>query len=429
MGNGQSKSVDPADPVGLVTLTFEADASSTDGASALIVAGVHGSELGGIEIAKWVCVILSARAAEGKFPRYKTTVVPELFPGNARRVRMVLQREPEADGDLLKAVGRFRETPGSKSTHWIETNRQCPPPGRSLSDLERASWEMIDPSGNALELKSEPKTGTSLSRAHIPLVREWAQLIELIEFEEPVRIASLHGRIVEGDAGVFVDPRYRFDKSAWEKLPEKDRWMGAIESYKFDTSADPGYVSDAKKQRWQTARDSKGNSEDDPLDLALAKASAAAGAQVGGNHLGPMPQVHYTKSNSSEVVVGFSLGDWGPVDSANGKRRGAPVFTFEPGGYRDSGAFVSDLLIATNEDSPKVLSSPYPFPSRKDLKEDTSDRRSNGGKAKTLASLPKFEDILKKLGPEKPWSFSPARARELRAFATALVDVFLECPR
>src|SRR5262249_18043222 len=75
---------------------------------------------------------------------------------------------------------------------------------------------------------------------------------------------------------------------------------------------------------------------------------------VVGNHLDlDPPTVHYAfkGSGSSTSFPGYSLGDWGPVivpednngiPGLEGKRAGAPVYTFEPFGYAESGAFRRD---------------------------------------------------------------------------------------
>jgi hypothetical protein len=136
---------------------------------ALIIAGVHGSEQGGIEVAEML--IESLKKAPTR-PFYSVIVVPTLFPDNSAK--------------------RLRE--GS-----TETNRNFPKPGTSLTGATAASK-----SG-----KPEDATGK-------PILRENVALLQLIDRFRPSRIASIHGSTDRASAGIFSD-QHTVSRSAKDK--------------------------------------------------------------------------------------------------------------------------------------------------------------------------------------------------------------------
>jgi hypothetical protein len=92
--------------------------------------------------------------------------------------------------------------------------------------------------------------------------------------------------------------------------------------------------------------------EDDLVALGIAKAVLShpeAGHLLPGNRLDQKtlpPRVHYPESAGHPL--GFSLGDWGPVDTQDDGRtirKGAPVITMEVFGDDDSGAFYQGLQL------------------------------------------------------------------------------------
>ena len=124
---------------------------------ALVVAGVHGSEQGGIEVAEMLIQTLHNALLR---PYYSVIVVPTLFPDNA--------------------ASRARE--GS-----TPTNRNFPDPGRSLATAT--------PSGST----------TPMDTAGRAILPENFALMRLIERFRPSRVASVHGSFDRGAAGVFSD--------------------------------------------------------------------------------------------------------------------------------------------------------------------------------------------------------------------------------
>jgi len=138
-----------------------------------VIAGVHGSEKQGIEVANRLIHDLQPPAPP---PVLTTVVVPSLFPDNALRTG---------------ATAREGATP---------TNRNFPSPS---DDLAAAT----------------PKGGKPLDAEGRAILPENRMLIELMERFHPERIISIHGTQAPGQAGVFYDrrsPSEAEDRSARE---------------------------------------------------------------------------------------------------------------------------------------------------------------------------------------------------------------------
>jgi hypothetical protein len=96
-------------------------------------------------------------------------------------------------------------------------------------------------------------------------------------------------------------------------------------------------------KQFDSSRTEQGR-DDDKLARRLADAVAVNDPTlVLGNHLSdPEPRVHYhekqTDKGKPANELGYSLGDWGPVDVVDG-RPGAPVFTIETYQNHESWAF------------------------------------------------------------------------------------------
>lgn len=122
--------------------------AGTSDERALVIAGVHGSEQGGIEVAEMLVQTLKRAPVR---PYYTTIVVPSLFPDNAAK--------------------RLREGK-------TETNRNFPAPGQSLD----------------------------AALPGLPVLPENVALMRLVERFHPSRIASVHGSTDAKIAGIFSDP-------------------------------------------------------------------------------------------------------------------------------------------------------------------------------------------------------------------------------
>jgi hypothetical protein len=357
----------------------------------LVVAGIHGSEPSGIEIANWLKVKLERAESRKSKPHYTTLIIPEVFPTQAQmgRQQNTLDVRPGRDDNTGRDVKR--------DGHTYATNRLFPPPGRPGTYLLRQGSAK---KGYYAVDDSDPPERVSL------LLPEIIALFLLIDTLKPIRIASLHGKrwkleVVDLDVfitrqeqdrrtleramfgsnfpGVFVDPRYQFSGEA----ARKDR---NLDGQKFSQELDPSYPKVRPPQgRTKTTYSAflptdknpqDGRADDDLcLEIAIkvaevAKTIAPRKSQVTvdwsrytpylvvGNHLElDPPTVHYAYersgspdegSTSSKAFPGYSLGDWGPVSvlkdkngipGLEGKRGGAAVYTFETFGYAESGAF------------------------------------------------------------------------------------------
>ena len=136
---------------------------------ALVIAGVHGTERQGMEVARRLISDLSSLP---KPPGFTTIIVPSLFPDNA------------ASGSA-----------GSRESGTTPTNRNFPPASEDLADATAAGG------GTAVDAS---KSGGKRTRAILP---ENLLLLELMERFHPERILSIHGTSGPGSAGVFYDRR------------------------------------------------------------------------------------------------------------------------------------------------------------------------------------------------------------------------------
>jgi Domain of unknown function (DUF4157) len=139
---------------------------------ALVIAGVHGTERQGMEVAQR---LISDLKTATQPPAFTTIIVPSLFPDNAARGKMGT-RESETKP----------QTP---------TNRNFPPPSEDLAAATAAGG------GTAVDAS---KSGGKRTRAILP---ENLMLMELMERFHPERIISIHGTSGPGSAGVFYDRR------------------------------------------------------------------------------------------------------------------------------------------------------------------------------------------------------------------------------
>src|SRR6266446_6540979 len=95
---------------GLTTITFPGQIKDV----ALVVAGIHASELSGIEIAKWLWVLLEGQA---KRPLFTTIMIQEVFPNLAMMARAKLLKEgrnKDADQPLKDVARYYPAMPGAQ---------------------------------------------------------------------------------------------------------------------------------------------------------------------------------------------------------------------------------------------------------------------------------------------------------------------------
>jgi hypothetical protein len=135
---------------------------------ALVIGGVHGTELASIEIANRLIDSL----AGGDTPYYSVLILPMLFPDNA-----ALAQQQIAEIGSVKNIGRY-------STSGVaDPNRQMPLPGKPY----------------------DPQTNTdALGRA---IEYENGILLQLIQTYQPHRIVNIHAIRDTAQGGVYADPR------------------------------------------------------------------------------------------------------------------------------------------------------------------------------------------------------------------------------
>ncbi|HSL35043.1 MAG TPA: hypothetical protein VK871_15430 [Candidatus Limnocylindrales bacterium] len=153
----------------------------TSSEKALVVGGVHGSELSGIAVAEELVRRLSAPGARAPF--FSVVIVPSLFPDNVARRRdfEAKLKGPLSPDDYAKAAAEA-DDPGRKTPGQEDPNRQMPMPGTAFDPKNP-----VDAAGRVIEVENQA-------------------LLELIRRFQPVRIASLHAIKDASRAGVFADP-------------------------------------------------------------------------------------------------------------------------------------------------------------------------------------------------------------------------------
>jgi len=135
---------------------------------ALIIGGMHGSELSSIAIAR----NLIAQLQEDTAHYYSVLVLPELFPDNAA----VALRNASQIGSVNN-IGRYT------NANLPDPNRQMPPLGKGF-DVNRP----LDFAGRTIEKENQ-------------------LMLQVIQTFKPDRILNIHAIKDPRNAGVFADPR------------------------------------------------------------------------------------------------------------------------------------------------------------------------------------------------------------------------------
>jgi hypothetical protein len=239
----------------------------------LVIAGVHGSEVQGVEVAEQ---LLSDLASAQNQPEMSAIIVPNLFPDDA--------------------AYREREGPGA------HPNRNFPDPSKDL-----AASGGKDAVGNAIR-------------------RENVMLLQLIEHFSPERIVSIHGTWEPSLAGISYDPRVltageEASAQAWGINPDSG-----------ESNAPPGLIRSRRAGLQHAAQVG-----DETLALnaaALIETRTTQGAikgparrgllhpSVAGNFKGKSAQPNYAHWEGG-MDKGVSLGGYA-------SRRGISIFTVEP---------------------------------------------------------------------------------------------------
>lgn len=135
---------------------------------ALVMAGVHGSELSSVEVA----YRLLSQLLQDKQPYYSIIIVPSLFPDNA----MKAMNQPGQIGSV-ENIGRYTYP------HAVDPNRQMPSPGKAFDENNG-----LDHLGRQIEPENQ-------------------LLLRLIQSFRPQRIANIHAIRDVNYGGVYADPR------------------------------------------------------------------------------------------------------------------------------------------------------------------------------------------------------------------------------
>ncbi len=193
--------------------------------NALVMAGIHGSELSSIEVAEQLIDSLSV----GPLPFYNVIIIPNLFPDNAATA---LDRPAEMGSHLN--IGRYSWTGAT------DPNRQMPSPGRPF-----------DPSAPLDHIGRE-------------IENENKFLLTLIQQFRPVRIASLHAIRNTAYGGIYADPRtdeksialgYESDSALAVTMASAARRYGSnVEGNRLGSKPNALYYKDPKPApagKWQ----------------------------------------------------------------------------------------------------------------------------------------------------------------------------------
>ena len=280
---------------------------------ALVIAGVHGTERQGIQVAELLIANLKKTQ-----PFFTVIVVPTLFPDN-------------------QALGRFGTREGA-----TKTNRNFPVGGMTLAEATKAGG------------------GTPKDKNKKPILPENMMLMELMERFQPSRIISIHGTWDASKAGVFSDPhflsaskRQEIRRAAWQLAADWEMFQPPAptrqeqERRRFANAAmiEQQLIAEAEKLNKQRTLG------DQELAIAAARSIAdktkgltelkkraggkavTANPAVAGNQLdrGPGKENPTWPGGTDE---GVSLGSYAPG-------RGMSVFTVEPAINRNIGDYPS----------------------------------------------------------------------------------------
>ena len=135
---------------------------------ALIIAGMHGSELSAIAIAR----NLIAQLQQDTSNYYNVLVLPVLFPDNAA---VAIQHASQIGS--VNNIGRY------SSEQLPDPNRQMPPLGKAFS-----IHDPVDFAGRSIEMENQ-------------------LMLQVIQTFKPDRILNIHAIKDARNAGVFADPR------------------------------------------------------------------------------------------------------------------------------------------------------------------------------------------------------------------------------
>jgi hypothetical protein len=288
---------------------------------ALVIAGVHGTEQQGTDVARMLIADLQKPATPS--PVLTTIVVPSLFPDDA------------AAG--TREAGGMEE---NRSKGIIPTNRNFPPASQNLAQAKAAGG------------------GTAKDALGSEILPENLMLIELMERFRPERIISIHGTWDPNAAGVFYDKRsLRQDEvDAAERFPPRHARQ------QDDEGAGDAEMATRRALAKQRKADMLAQADRTDRDLSLKAATqidtdatavkGREGRGMGGDKA-KHPSIAGNIGSTGKIdnpiwgggtPGGVSLGGYAPA-------RGMSVFTVEP----PVDAPISDYPNAKDRASPKKI--------------------------------------------------------------------------
>jgi len=138
----------------------------TSNEKALVIGGMHGSELSAVEIAKQLIDFLS----DDEMTYYSVVVLPVLFPDNVEKAMMNVRK-------VRDNIGRYT------TEESVDPNRQMPELGKAFRQEDP-----VDMFGRSIEMENQ-------------------LLLQLIQEYQPTRIVNLHAIKDVTKAGIYADPR------------------------------------------------------------------------------------------------------------------------------------------------------------------------------------------------------------------------------
>jgi hypothetical protein len=238
---------------------------------ALVIAGVHGSERQGMEIAR----DLIADLTKGPPAVMSAIIVPSMFPDNA-------------------ASGNRENGSGKDAT---PTNRNFPPTSEDLDAAKKAG------KGTAVDATTDDRGNRTRE-----ILQENQLLMQLMEKFKPERIITLHGTKHSGAAGAFYDPR--------KLRPDEDKaardWAhaNAPSQMTADQQKAPDAQDQLKKleeslyQQEVVKRTGQDSDTDRDLSLNTAKQIDAATTGIKGREKRPMDREDEGKKQRDANMAG-----------------------------------------------------------------------------------------------------------------------------
>lgn len=271
---------------------------------ALVIAGVHGSERQGIQVAEMLRQDLENSPVR---PHFTVIIIPTLFPDSAEH-------------------GSFgRREPRNAQGRQVPSNRNFPEGGQSLEESKDEEGQPRDAEGRAI-------------------LRENIALISLMERFNPSRIISIHGTRRAHRAGIFVDPVSGQEDSDQQlaiatayqvvaNIEDTDRTTGsnvaeAIGQRPMGSGRDSLRGDIKKRMRRGELPERTRSRLTAEEQTRLEETAAVAGNQL---FLGPGQE---NPGWSGSTPGGVSLGGYGPA-------RGMTVYTVEPAINRNVADYAS----------------------------------------------------------------------------------------